>query len=349
MIAGVTTNSLQTSTGSTGSVTVPEIYNSSTKLFKKTQVIKLCEYLLGTTLPSSGWYTTFRGLIDREYNAEDFRQTSIYTKTAGQDVKVTYLGLTWYAMYLYTDGYYFYLTLWLAQDQSSLSPLYAVYRKTCNMVSGNLYIVLDDGLLGADNYDDVNIDYNCLYNYTCDSHITGFSDDLCMDNAVILSDNILFPCQMPWQQNQSAREILGLPYDLPNEAWSVELPDSNFYSPDNNYKGTSRNFFNSNRQIWSQTRKWLPSLSEIGYSGVSGLWGASPEQRSCQTTSEKTVTINGTEYPLSNTTWTRSGNYKQSYGYYFVKSSGEGKGIGATYARVFRPCVHLRMPWANVE
>lgn len=143
------------------------------------------------------------------------------------------------------------------------------------------------------------------------------------------------PRQMSWQENQSAKEILGMTYNLSNESWSTSVSNDGFYSASNNYANVSGS------DAWADEYVWLPSLSEIGYSGTNGLWGASTSQRACSDTGSYAIGYNGfTSYP---TTWTRSANYKQSYGYYFINSSGDGKGVSATSARVYRPCVHLNL------
>lgn len=142
-----------------------------------------------------------------------------------------------------------------------------------------------------------------------------------------LTHLLVTPSSMAWQENQSAKKILGAPYNLSNESWSTSVSDDGFYSSNNNYASISGS------SDWASIYYFLPSLSEIGYSGVSGLWGASDTQRACYDTGSHQIGYNAFQsYP---TTWTRSANYKQSYGYYFIKSDGNGKGSGGFLALEF--------------
>ena len=145
------------------------------------------------------------------------------------------------------------------------------------------------------------------------------------------------PRDVAWQENQSAKEILGMTYNLPNESWSTTVSDDGFYSSENNYADISGS------DGWADEYVWLPSLSEIGYSDTNGLWGASAEQRACYDVDASRYKVGYNEISGRQSTWTRSANYKQSYGYYFIKSDGNGKAVGSFGARVYRPCVHLNL------
>lgn len=156
-----------------------------------------------------------------------------------------------------------------------------------------------------------------------------------IDLISLPTNYLVTPRQMSWQENQSAKEILGMAYNLSNESWSTTLSDDGFYSSNNNYADIESS------DGWADEYLWLPSLSEIGYSGTNGLWGTSTDQRACYGTNSFKVGVR--QATMVNNTWTRSANYKQSYGYYFIKSSGDGKSVGTLGARVFRPCIHLNL------
>lgn len=162
-----------------------------------------------------------------------------------------------------------------------------------------------------------------------------------------LSKYLAFPCQIPWQQNQSAKEVLGLPYNLSNEACAIGVSDDGFYSSENNYS----NYIDEDDgyQGWALDALWLPSLSEIGYSGKSGLWGMEESERSSNVNNSGTVGSGTAAVEIDNGVWTRSANYKQSYGYYFVKEGGSGKGVGALRAKVIRPAIHLNLTAIEAE
>lgn len=336
---GVTSNELRASATSS-SVLVGNLFSSSG--VNSSNFLLLARYLTGSSGSSSAVYNALDEMATAGANAEDFRSKVYGPKSVGQDVRVTVASLTWYVMYLsnYVEGSseYTVLTLWLDNTpQLSSSSTY----DSCAAKNGYIYYVPEQGAINSDNYGGEV--YNNMQNFGNGSGVRyWFTSFYVSSNAVYQnSDTPLYIADRSnYPKTESAREILGMPYDLANESIG-QMSDDGFYSPDNNnYPDES----SSKTTNWFNSRIWLPSLSEIGYSGVSGLWGASPEQRSCSGTASGTITINGKEYNVANNTWTRSANYKKSYGYYFVKSSGEGKGIGATYARVVRPCVHLLIP-----
>ena len=369
MAVSATTNSLRASTGSTGNVLVPDLASwGSTSSFSRSSWITLCQYLTGTSVTSSNWRSTLIEYAASSPNASDFRAVTYGTeKTAGQDVRVTFGGFTWYVMYLSLNSKGNpVITLWLDNYPQNISDGQEDYSKEldswwtngyifCNLNEGMIRADAEGGFSDAGNYNYVNDMDNYLQHTVNDSSWCFFVPGKSVKFAVngLFRQYCIESYYMPWQEYESAKEILGLPYDLPNEAWSSSLPDENFYSPDYNYSQyASDDEYNcqawaypATSSLYANFKLFIPSLSEIGYSGVSGLWGASTEQRSCNLGGEiGSYTYYDNEYKMSGTTWTRSGNYKQSYGYYFIKNSGDGKGVGATYARILRPCVHLVIP-----
>lgn len=179
------------------------------------------------------------------------------------------------------------------------------------------------------------------------SYQTFLDGELCMHGQEIVDFSgrwssgyeqfLVKPRNIAWQETQSAKQILGMSYNLSNESWSTSLSDEGFYSSNNNYAHVSGS------DSWADEYAWLPSLSEIGYSGVSGLWGASTDQRRCYETHTSWFEVGYNKMKAEPSTWTRSANYKNTYGYYFIKPSGDGKAVGTFSTKVFRPCIHVNL------
>lgn len=211
-----------------------------------------------------------------------------------------------------------------ADNYSNPGNLYKFCTRsgTSNFISFTQIILDEDtrepDLTVRDEFDDTPI--------TLGNYGAGASDDI--------TKYLVTPRDVPWQENQSAKEILGLPYNLSNEAWSLSVSDDGFYSSKNNYAHISGS------DSWADEYLWLPSLSEIGDNGENGLWGVGTRLR--MNSLREHFQAAGSSVAEAGT-WTRSANYKQTHGYYFIKSSGDGKGVGTVERRKYRPCVHLNL------
>ncbi len=167
-----------------------------------------------------------------------------------------------------------------------------------------------------------------------------------------LTDYLVIPVWVSWQQNQSAKTLLSARYNNPNEAWSIATSDDGFYSSDYNYASKDYN------DAWKHNYLWLPSLSETGYSSsCSGLWNSSISQRknfdgSTISSQGSVGSTSGSAHPY---TWLRSGFYSSSIFAYYLSTAGSGgsiicySSVGSSYA--VRPALHLNLTdiYANLN
>lgn len=309
-----------------------EIYNYSSGFIRENAEI-MAKYLMGTDqgdvkrLCEEVVYYEYNGA-----NVQTFKNTTLdagiwenveySTKPSGENIVVKIGDLYWNPVFLSETWDDVILTLMLSDYQPEF-----YYEKGISSTLGTVGIGTINGfafcasntLLRADDYsgtkftNGTNVDFNL-------EELQGFNSVFGEFMVRMWGEGLVTPQSIPWQQEQSAKEILGMAYNLSNESCLTTTSDSGFYSHENNYANISGS------NSWASSGIWLPSLSEIGYSGVSGLWGLSDADRSSA--------IN---------LMTRSANYKQSYGYYFVKSSGNGKGIGILQEMAIRPCIHLSL------
>lgn len=97
-----------------------------------------------------------------------------------------------------------------------------------------------------------------------------------------LTDYIVKPVDVSWQENgQSTINTLGWANNCSNENWTDEktgaTADEQFYY----YRGYYNWAGKSGNSTWKDDYIWLPSMTEVGYTGdSSGMWGTNQNERS---------------------------------------------------------------------
>ena len=136
-----------------------------------------------------------------------------------------------------------------------------------------------------------------------------------------LTDYIVQPKDVAYQETETIRTYNGSWKTCSNEAWGT--PDlENYHNEQMNYSDKSH------YSEWSSDYLWLPSIAEVGYSGVSGVWDLSDAQRSGGTDS-----------------WLRSGHFDNS-NYAFLNTAGSTHSTFATANLAVRPAFHLDLTQA---
>lgn len=370
-------------------VQVGEIYDTDSQTFDYTNLTILYAYLTGQRpdrTDSSGtgsyaWYlvnkcaSEFRSLsycynavfmCPNNVSAGTYNGVSYEEAASNAEVTVSFCGFVWQAVMLSQDIYgNTILTLWLDNvTQDKLTSYSSTSGRLSGCINGTLYAPMQKKICPGV-YDSINISYQMRNNvdpvlfsdpiYIRSLGFSGFYFIIDYSTGTVheyessysgLSKYVAFPYQIPWQQNQSAKEVLGLTYNLSNEACAI-VSDDGFYSSENNYSNHVDTDYDYQR--WAAYPLWLPSLSEIGYEDNTGGFGVTEAQRSSNASNSGTVGSSASVAEVDNGVWTRSANYKQSYGYYFVKEGGSGKGVGALRAKVIRPAIHLNLTAIEAE
>lgn len=302
----------------------------------------------------------YNGLSAGTYNGVSYVEAA-----SNAEVTVSFCGFVWQAVMLSQDIYgNTILTLWLDNVvQDELTSYSSTLGRASGCINGTLYAPMQKFIYSGDYSNDINYQTRnnvdpSLFSQPRYIQRLGFSGfNFYMNNSTGsvdenngcysgLSKYVAFPYQIPWQQNQSAKEVLGLTYNLSNEACAI-VSDDGFYSSENNYSNYIDEGYDY--QWWAVDPLWLPSLSEIGYEDNTGGFGVTEAQRSSNANNSGTVGSSTPAAEVDNGVWTRSANYKQSYGYYFVKEGGSGKGVGALRAKVIRPAIHLNLTAIEAE
>lgn len=174
---------------------------------------------------------------------------SYVAKSSSQDIQVTLGSLQWQCMYLSkdTNGNTI-LTLWLDNSKQD-----AWSGKSTN--AGYYYGFLNGGLysLWSYNWSDVNVGtypsnmYGASYihaetlnNGGSYSYRAGGVHSAKQSTSNVfalytmsqygLTDYLVTPSKVGWQETQSAKTTTTQSYNLPNDAWSQDLSDDGFYS-----------------------------------------------------------------------------------------------------------------------
>ena len=302
----------------------------------------------------------YNGLSAGTYNGVSYVEAA-----SNAEVTVSFCGFVWQAVMLSQDIYgNTILTLWLDNVvQDELTSYSSTSGRASGCINGTLYAPMQKFIYSGDYSNDINYqmrnnvdpDLFMLPRYIQRLGFSGFNFYMNYSTGSVYENNgcysglskyVAFPYQIPWQQNQSAKEVLGLTYNLSNEACAI-VSDDGFYSSENNYSNYIDEDYDY--QWWAAYPLWLPSLSEIGYEDNTGGFGVTEAQRSSNANNFGTVGSSTPAAEVDNGVWTRSANYKQSYGYYFVKEGGSGKGVGALRAKVIRPAIHLNLTAIEAE
>lgn len=273
-----------------GYVKVDELWNSETQKMSDVNLDTLIKYLTGN---DKGGYSDLLKLAKETRNASDFRSTAISGKTSSQDIILTLGGLEWTSTYLSTDkNGNVVLTLWLASDYQSawegvhykdgvlselsnntLQSKYSSWVGTAvtqypNSMYGTSYlrsIVLNNGGTYASNATTANYvkkNSNSIFaNFTMP--VSGQYNDI--------TDFLVTPLNITWQENQSFFNYYGQGNDYSNEAWMFNFPSTNFVA-NTSYGDKVGN------DNWKNDYLWLPSYSEIATIGDKSFWGLSDNQ-----------------------------------------------------------------------
>lgn len=257
-------------------------------------------------------------------------------KTYGENsVPLTYNAGTHFG---FQDGFLY--SSWAATSTGTddyPSNMYGTsYIRTMTLNSGGQFIAsegLDEELYKRQS--------NVFYRYTMPANNR-------QESTYTVSRFLEQPKYIPWQiSGQSAKETLGLEYDLPNENCASDEKSS--FASGVDYSGKN------NYYAWADDYLWLPSLSEVGIDDNHlGLWEVSTAQK--KNSSGQTATLN--THTVYNGTWLRSGvgETGKKDKSYFVNNNGIGASYesGAspnnlelktdvTYYYAVRPAIHLNL------
>ena len=367
-------------------VTVGELWDDDTDSMNTENVDILVKYLTGK---SNGSLSDIDLLASSTTDAADFRtrvvnsglsgSSSYAQKYSGQDIIVRLGGIDWYATYLSmdTDGNSI-LTLWMTNStQSAFSggsnsagthygylngTLYSDWSS--NYYDGSLFTdSFPASLYGSSYIRAVTLNNGGTYgtSRSASSTFTKSSSSLFAkftmpdNSANDITDYIVTPSKMLWQQYQSAITTIGsgvFSNTLPNEAWG-NVPSSgtdaygntyNFYS-NSNFAVQSAKAYND---VWKNDYLWLPSLTETGNSTtVSGLWSLSKGQRANYdgVTSAKIGNVGSNAGEAFARTWLRSGYYNHARSAYYITVSGDStRGVDTCRTSYgVRPALHLNL------
>ncbi|MDE6549946.1 MAG: hypothetical protein K2M44_00355, partial [Clostridia bacterium] len=137
-----------------------------------------------------------------------------------------------------------------------------------------------------------------------------------------LTDFIVTPSQVEYQETENQYGTGGINYTLPNEAYGTPSGTIKWLAADRDF--SSKNGYDE----WKDDYIWLPSTTETGYSSTySGLWALSDAQRS----------------NVSTYSWMRSSSQDGS-GAQYLHSSGDS--YRSTYVMTqyaVRPALHLNL------
>ena len=352
---------------------VDELYDDEAGKMSEENVNVLLKYITGQADVSVDNASEVLGsLASATRSSEDFRANVVSTtgasKQAGQEIKITFGGLDWWATYLSTDtdGNVI-LTLWLDESQQDAwADRPADEGELYGFINGSLY-----SDWAADWYDSYSYNYSYPSNMYGTSYIRAVTlnsggqyaldrDELSQidendpyngqsPNSVFarftmeevegsLTQYITTPNKVSWQLDQSAVREGTNSYNQPND--SIESPTSGSYYSGFDYHGKT------NYDAWQNDYLWLPSNPEVGYSSSkNGMWETSTEQRQNLSSSINSVgSVGSSAGSAYNDSWLRSGNSYYAYDAYTLSPSGGGYGsryVDDSYA--VRPALHLNL------
>ncbi len=357
-------------------VNVGELYDDEAGEMSEENVNVLLKYITGQADVSVDNAEEVLGsLASATRSSEDFRANAVSTtganKQAGQEIKITFGGLDWWATYLSTDtdGNVI-LTLWLDESQQD-----AFAGRTADE---GLYYGFIDGSLYSDwsadwaadtpssNYPSnmygssyirvVTLNAGGQYGLSGGSSLS--AEQAQNENSVFarftmeevensLTKYITTPSKMSWQTYQStAATNPSQSYYLPND--SIEDPADK--GLEGSWRSLSYNYKDKDGyKDWGNDYLWLPSQAETGYSTSNiGLWETSTEQRQNLTNSTSnngTVGSSNVNYTeLFNHSWLRSGTYNNAgNAYHLLSSGGRSYHNDVKYSNAVRPALHLNL------
>ncbi len=264
--------------------------------------------------------------------AETLRSKN-YCKTNTQNIQVTFGGLAWQVCCLSLTGNDGdadrtpILTLLLADtnilsryqtwriindfDAAYPSNLYGTsYMRAVTLNNGGQYATGRDTLASATQ--NVN---NPFAIFTMDGIVGS------------VTDAIIKPSQVAWQQTQSAPVIGTNQYNYFNEAWGVPSNESLNEFTAVNFRDKALN------DAWKDDYLWLPSFTEIGENNRPGIWQLDDTQRRC-----------GKQY------WLRSVYQDDTYGVAQITPQGKFEyGIVNNGGYYVLPALHLNLAAASLR
>ena len=371
----------------TSFVSVGELYNDTTGSFDRDNLNILYKYISGNPKANFGIINNLiTSSSSRTANtmmkttiAEGVEGSTAYTaKSDTQDINVDFAGFNWTVTYLSKDKRGNTIaTLWMT---SHIQEPY----KGRSYDEGEYYGFIDHGEYGTGMYSDFSYNWSgvsATSSYTSNlyglSYIsavtlnnggkyatstTALVDSTQNENSVFarltmpnvansLTDYIVTPEYVSWQEIQRNLDYERLSgcYNYPNDAWSNDMPDTDFRSvAGHNYANREGN------ECWKNDYLWLPSRAETsannntGYN--KGMWHISNYQRQNYGAPDDTFTL--TDEPGSKNTyvwyqgpsvnsWIRSASLEKSYIYQ------KGQVIGGDHfvsrAASVRPAIHLNL------
>jgi len=350
------------------SVSTGELYNTSTKTIDKNQLNVLTRYISGNSSATSSTIDTLAssvldasGIRNASISAGTTGGVSYVKKDAGQDVTVRLGGLDWQVMYLSKDkSGNSILTLWLdGIQQSSWSS---------RSSTEGAYYGFSDGIMYSDysaNWSD-----SSQGNYPSNMYGTSYINAVTLNNggsyatsnsAVTtatqssssvfapytmssygLTQYLVKPRNVAWQENQSAKDIEHVSFNYPNDAWSTSTSDNGFFSTPN---GVSNYASKTSSDKWADSYLWLPSATEVGYAdNALGIWKSSQAQRGNYGAIEDEVVGSNTGVTFASS-WLRSGHFMDDPSFaYSTNYSGTDMLVNVVSdSRVVRPCIHLNL------
>ena len=346
-------------------VKVDEIWNGSA--FDGLNFNQLLRMVANNSSVSSTNMSMINSLASSKRTAEAMRSGTT-GKTSGKDIVVRFAGLDWEVVYLSTDksGNPI-LTLWLTNNyqkawagrNDSLGQYHGFYNGglysdfSANWSSTSVSGLYPSNMYGRSYVKMVTLNNaNSMWFYystgtssasasqTSSSPFAKFTMSRVAENV---TQYIVTPEQVSWQESGQNSKGTGTNYNCSNENWSTGVSDDGFYSSLYNYA------HKSNNDIWKYDKLWLPSLYEIGYGGQSnGLWKANKNQRanfngSTSSISAKVGTSN-TDNILYNSSMIRSASNTDFISTRNLSVKGDYvSSLTVSSSAAVRPALHLNL------
>ena len=286
----------------TSYVSVGELFDSDTSQFSKINYQILKNYLAGKVdatasdidnLKSLGGNFGSSLIRQQTLDAGSYNGVDYLAKSNTQDIVVRLGGLDWQVVYLSRDkSDNSILTLWLDNCvQDAWTSRSATEGQNYGFINGGLYSDYSNGITSDYTLDPdypVNMYGTSYINAvvlnnggkcaTSSSQVTTITKSTSSAFALYtmeqygLTDYLVTPMQVEWQEYQSAIDELDRSYCYSNDAWSKtavsenSFPDSSYYYGDKEYS-----------DAWAGSYLWLPSITEVG-DGYGGLWNLSTTQ-----------------------------------------------------------------------
>ncbi|MDE5616313.1 MAG: hypothetical protein K2I78_00825, partial [Clostridia bacterium] len=311
-------------------------YEAKSKIFNGDQLDMLYAALLGKAGKTINDIKSATNGTNAVRTSSDFRNTY----TANKNIVVTLGGYKWNVVYLSNtnaDGTGDpIVTLWLAN--SSVTAQWNTYATSASVGNypSNMYSSSMIRTLTLNNAGTYYEDNSGGKPHTVTPSESNPFALFTMENSSMLKgslyDFIESPSNVYWQGTLSAKDNVGLSYNVSNDAYIPDPTSAGFNSPSNNY------YNKTGYTDWQQDMIWLPAISETGASavgGVSGLWQTDAFQRS---------NASGLTDMAEDSTWLRSASFRYYSSSYSLAVDGTSyAGYNATSKCAVRPAIHLNL------